>query len=110
KVTVAEAALDATQGAMSRQAGIVEGVEGEIVARRLEAFEIELEPAKERAFELMTAFTEAALELRAIAHRHGFTDGHALATLLYPPNNRDPLDGHSERCGRIGLINTAIDL
>jgi hypothetical protein len=108
RVTAAESALSATMGAMERQAGIVEAIAGEIDGRRLEAFEIELGPAKERALELMTAFTESALELRAIAHRHGFTDGHALAQLLYPVG-RDPLDGCSERYGRIGLLNAAID-
>ena len=109
KVTAAESALAVTLGAMAKQAGIVEGITGEIDGRRLEAFEIELGPAKERALELMTAFTESALELRAIAHRHGFTDGHALAQLLYPVG-RDPLDGCSERYGRIGLLNTAMAL
>jgi hypothetical protein len=106
KVVSADSALAATLGAMEKQAQIVEGLEGEIAARRLEGFELALEPAKERAFAAMREFCEAAVELNVLANAHGI-HSHQLAASLYPIG-RDPLDGLAERLGRCDLLTHAI--
>ena len=106
KVSTAESMLSAVQGAAEQQAQIVEGLEGEITARRLEGFELALEPAKERAFAAMREFCEAAVELNVLANAHGI-HSHQLAASLYPIG-RDPLDGLAERLGRCDLLTHAI--
>src|ERR1035437_7094556 len=106
KVSTAQAGLDACMGALAKQAGIVEGIAGEITARRLEGFELALEPAKERAFAAMREFCEAAVELNVLANAHGI-HSHQLAASLYPIG-RDPLDGLAERLGRCDLLTHAI--
>ena len=109
KVVSADSALAATLGAMEKQARIVEGLEGEIAARRLEGFELALEPAKERAFAAMREFCEAAVELNVLANAHGI-HSHQLAVSLYPIRPADPMDGFTERMGRCALLNHAIQL
>ena len=106
KVGSADSALAATLGAMATQAQIVDGIEGEITARRLEGFELALEPAKQRAFAAMREFCEAAVELNVLANAHGI-HSHQLAASLYPIG-RDPLDGLAERLGRCELLTHAI--
>ena len=106
KVSTAQAGLDACMGALAKQAGIVEGIAGEITARRLEGFELALEPAKERAFAAMREFCEAAVELNVLANAHGI-HSHQLSASLYPIG-RDPLDGLAERLGRCDLLTHAI--
>ena len=106
KVLSTEAGLSATMAAMATQERIVEGLEGEICARRLEGFELALEPVKQRAFAAMREFCESAVELNVLANAHGI-HSHQLAASLYPIG-RDPLDGLAERMGRCDLLTHAI--
>jgi hypothetical protein len=106
KVVSAESVLSATMGALAKQAAAVEAVEGKLFERKMEIFEAELEPAKERAFRLMAEFCQAATELNMIANKHGIGP-HGLGQALYP-RGVDPLDGRSERMGRCELLTHAI--
>lgn len=107
KVASAESAYSAAQAAMSRQEQILEGVKGEIFERRMEAFEAELEPAKENLFALMREFCEAACHVEQIAQRHGISP-HTLSRVLYP--SADGFAGFSERNARCALINGGLNL
>jgi hypothetical protein len=107
KLVSADSALSAAMGAMERQAATVEGIEGEITGRRMEIFEAELAPAKERLFHLMSEFCSAACCAEQIAQRHGISP-YRLAAVLYP--STDGFTGFSERNARIGLINGGCNL
>jgi hypothetical protein len=107
KVASAESAHSAAQAAMSRQEQILEGVEGELFGRRMEIFEAELAPAKQRLFHLMSEFCDAACNVERIAQRHDI-HSHRLADVLYP--SADGFTGFSERSARCALINGALNL
>ena len=107
KASAAESALAATMGALAKQAAIIEGVEGEIFERRMEAFEAELEPAKENLFAVMREFCEAASFVEQIARRHSITP-HTLSRVLYP--SADGFTGFYERNARCALINGGLNL
>jgi hypothetical protein len=110
KINNAMLALSASEGALAKQAAILDGLDGEIQARRLEAFREDIGPAKQELKEALRNLVRTACRVDQIGHRHG-CNAHTLASELFPNDDpKDPLTGFVRRSLEAGLVNNAIGL
>jgi hypothetical protein len=110
KVTEAQATLEAHRKAVKRQADIVESIEGEINARRMEAFEAELAPAKKDLLKALDNLVAAATRVDLIRYQHG-ADANTLGQRLFKPANAaDTLADWPERTMQAAVVNAALAL
>ena len=87
--------LEAAEAARTQQASIVEKLEAELLARRVEVCAQELSPLVSELRTLVAAAEKKALECRNVAARDGL-DGIQFQNLLVPYDVADPWAGSTE--------------
>jgi hypothetical protein len=111
-LAAAQAAYVASKTALNKQAEIVTQVQGEVDARRREAFEAAIKPFGKQLHEAMVPLMAAAVEANQIAAEFGMTSGD-LSGALFPqpvPGWEHQMDSLAERNSRAMLVNAALQL
>jgi len=110
KLTAARSSLTAARAAVKKQSDIVSSIDGELEARRMEAFEAALKPHQVRLEKAITELVRASLAVNEIGAAHR-VDANTLGHALFLPE--DPADrdfDYSLRLMKCGLVNGAIGL